>query len=515
MWWLREKEGVKRNPKRFGWVGMTWLVLPVLLVLTTVAHVHGETAPTKKWAMRWNGSLSSADGFSAEYSAALSLMFMFYVVPVEPNLKLMAVDGNGYVYITGSTLTNNAYDIVTMKINKANGKILWKMIFDGGQSVSEFPAGIALDSNGDVYVTGVTGTQNVTSDIVTIKYTGSNGAKEWDIKYKGSSNYLDGATGIAVDSKKNVYVCGFTGYKEKLTGIPMFNYLTLKYNGIGEFQWANIYQAPKNSLNVATAITVGPGNNVYVTGVTASLQNSSDILTIKYSPAGKELWKKTYDGPAHMSDVGRAIAVDASKNVYIAGESSIDGIQALVTLKYDDVATNPNTVWAKHYKDPKGNNFFSFARAMVLDAKGAPHVTGDVDGNSGYDYLTIKYNPNTGKQIWAKTYSGPATAGNDQVRSIALDSIGNAYVTGSSKGSSDNENDFDIATVKHAAANGAKCWAVRYNNKAAKDFDGGVAVAVYDNEADNTVSVYVAGDSMGTDTNSDIVVIRYDQAPPP
>ena len=501
MWCLSGKESVKMNPRRFGWVGMTWLVLPVLLVLVVGSHVQGETVPTKKWTMRYDGPLHQ-DSFSYEYSTLLLALFPF----VEPSFKLMAVDANGDMYITGTTITEKLYDIVTIKINKADGSIAWKTIYDGGHSYSEYPAGIALDKDGDVYVTGVTGTENVTSDIVTIKYNGTKGNIVWDQTYAGDSDFLDGATGIAVDSQKNVYVCGFTGYTDKImnTKIPRFDYLTLKYNGSGVFQWAKTYNGPDNLWDVATAITIGPGKNVYVTGASLSVKTQVDIATIKYSPGGKKVWAKIYDGPGHTFDVGRAIAVNASGNTYVTGESSIDGIQALVTMKYDDVATNNLPLWAKHYKDPKGNSF-SWGRALELDVNGAPHATGDLQGSAGIDYLTIKYSPGTGKQTWAKTYNGPATDGNDQVRSIALDSVGNVYVTGSSMGSAGND---DIATVKYAAANGAKCWVVRYDNKPAMDYDGGVAVAVYGDK-----TVYVAGESTGKSTDLDMVVIRYNQAP--
>jgi hypothetical protein len=60
----------------------------------------------------------------------------------------------------------------------------------------------------------------------------------------------------------------------------------------------------------------------------------------------------------------------------------------------------------------------------------------------------------------------------------------------------------DFATVKYAATNGAKLWAVRYNNGDTKDYDGAVGVAVF-----NTI-VYVAGESMGKTTDLDLAVIR-------
>ena len=64
----------------------------------------------------------------------------------------------------------------------------------------------------------------------------------------------------------------------------------------------------------------------------------------------------------------------------------------------------------------------------------------------------------TATQVWAKRYNGPANA-NDSASSLALDSSGNAAVTGYSVNASGNP---DIYTAKYEAANGALLWEKRY-----------------------------------------------------
>ena len=64
----------------------------------------------------------------------------------------------------------------------------------------------------------------------------------------------------------------------------------------------------------------------------------------KVSAAGKPLWRRVYDGPAHGDDVGSAIAVDAAGNAYVTGSSAslVNGSDA-ITLKF---STSGAGLWA-------------------------------------------------------------------------------------------------------------------------------------------------------------------------
>ena len=62
-----------------------------------------------------------------------------------------------------------------------------------------------------------------------------------------------------------------------------FDYATIKYNSVGQQQWASRYRAPDSIGDIATAIAVSSSGNVYVTG-----QSSGDYGTIKYNSSGQE-----------------------------------------------------------------------------------------------------------------------------------------------------------------------------------------------------------------------------------
>jgi len=118
----------------------------------------------------------------------------------------IVIDSLENVYVTGETpcLTSYGMDYLVLKYNTA-GTLLWDRRYNGGYSIDDRPTCIKVDKNGNVYVTGRSGTM----DIVTIKYN-SSGDSLWVKKYYNPF----GSEGIslAVDSSGNVYVTGMNWY---------------------------------------------------------------------------------------------------------------------------------------------------------------------------------------------------------------------------------------------------------------------------------------------------------------
>ena len=216
-----------------------------------------------------------------------------------------------------------------------------------------------------------------------------------------------------------------------------FDYGTIKYNSAGQQQWLATYNGPMNGWDEARGIAVDGSGNVYVTGRSEGLGTRRDYATVKYNPSGQEQWVARYNGPGNDWDGAEAIAVDGSGNVYVTGESVGSNLFDYATIKYD---SSGQQQWVARYDGP--GNSWDTARAIALDASNNVYVTGSSLANGGTDYATIKYN-GIGQEEWVVRYAG-SKEGDDDAFAIAVDSSGNVYVTGNS-----GTYNIDYATIKY------------------------------------------------------------------
>ena len=262
-------------------------------------------------------------------------------------------------------------------------------------------------------------------------------------------------------------------------------------------EWVARYNGPDNSDDYAKAMAVDASGNVYVTGYSRS-SSHYDYVTTKYNPAGIEQWVARYNGPGNYQDTPKAIAVDAFGNVYVTGYSD-GGITSYdyVTIKYNSDGVEQ---WVERYNNPDNGNDIVYA--MALDDFGNVYVTGEsYDNDSCLDYKTIKYDEN-GRRLWVATYNGPGNY-DDSARAIALDAFGNVYVTGYSYGDGTSK---DYATIKYNSS-GRQLWVTRYAGPSGPPYtayDIATAIAV-----DTSGYVYVTGFSHGGNTSLDYATIKY------
>src|SRR5438094_710137 len=297
--------------------------------------------------------------------------------------RAIAVDSLGGVYVTGGSVgLGGNPDYTTIKYSA--GRQVWVARYHGPGSADGAEA-IAIDNAGNVYVTGLSYASPNTSntDYATIKYS-SAGEQQWVARYNGPGNNDDSAYAIAVDSSGNVYVTGYSG-AGPTTG---FDYATLKYNSLGEQQWIARYSGPGNQTDEAAAIAIDDFGNVYVTGESLNSEANLDYATIKYNSAGQEQWVARYNVPANRHDAARAITLDSSGNVYVTGssEAEVSGTD-YATVKYN---SDGQEQWVVRYNG--AGNFDDDAYAIAVDGSGNVYVTGRSWGSGGtFDYATIKY----------------------------------------------------------------------------------------------------------------------------
>jgi uncharacterized delta-60 repeat protein len=411
----------------------------------------------------------------------------------------MAVDSSGNIYVTGlSAGSSTGQDFATIKYSSA-GKQLWVKRYNGPGNGADVAWAIVVDSSGNIYVTGSSEGSGTDHDYATIKYS-SAGKQLWVKRYNGPGNGWDVARAIATDRSGNIYVTGESAGSK--TGK---DFATIKYSSAGKELWVKRYNGQGNKDDCASGIAVDGSGNVYVTGDSAGSSTGQDAAIIKYSSAGIQLWMKRHNGPGNKDDGANAMAVDGSGNVYVAGSSAGSGSgYDYAVIKYSGAGKE---LWLKRYNGPKNGN--DHPLAIAVDGSGNIYVTGYSwageiwESGTGNDYATIKYS-SAGKQLWVKRYDGPGNR-EDYARAIAVDGSGNIYVTGSSTGSDFESDISDYVTIKYSGA-GVQLWLDRYDGPGGwgENDDGANAIAV-----DKSGNVYVTGYSTGSDTGYDYATIKY------
>jgi hypothetical protein len=218
-------------------------------------------------------------------SAGIKQWIARYGAPANKHdeANAIAIDKFGNVYVTGYiTGTSGGADQTTIKYN-STGITQW-VLRNGYTGIlkDDNACAIAVDGAGYVYVTGTLTNSGGNYDYNTIKRNNAGAAHSG--AWYNAANYNDEASAHTLDTSGNIYVTG-RSYKD-----GNYDYATIKYNTVSTSGWIRIwvarYNGPANSHDGANAIAVDGFGNVYVTGYSTSSNGTKDYVTIKYLGSG-------------------------------------------------------------------------------------------------------------------------------------------------------------------------------------------------------------------------------------
>jgi len=187
------------------------------------------------------------------------------------------------------------------------------------------------------------------------------------------------------------------------------------------------------------AVAVGMDGHVYITGLTAGgLDGSnnvggSDIYVSKYDTSGQRHW--TRQAGTSSNDFGNALDTDAFGNIYVGGDTrghfngqANAGESDGVLIKYD---VSGNEAWARQFGTPQVDTLQSVSVDSIGNIYVAGATRGGINGNinaGDYDAYIIKYDT-TGDTLWTQQFGAD---GNDLVTGVDIDPADNVYITGRS-----------------------------------------------------------------------------------
>jgi hypothetical protein len=381
------------------------------------------------------------------------------------NAAGIAVDKSGNIYVVGRSNETwgspvrpySDWDDAFVAKFSGSGTLQWNT-FLGGSNSGEYGTSIALDTSGNIYVAG-TGYDTWGSpirpflggysDIFVAKLNGS-GALKWNTFLGGLGD--DFGNAIALDTSGNVYVAGDSyatwgsPVRPFASGHDTPDAFVAKLNGSGALQWNTFLGSW--SRDRGNAIAVDTNGNVYVTGESDYTWGSPvhpnadyDAFVAKLNGSGVLQWN-TFLGGYH-SDAGRAITVDKSGNVYMAGESwytwgspvrpFAGWCDAFVAKLNGSGALQWNTFLGSSSAsggdcgygiavDKSGNVCVAGASDATWGSPVRPYAGGDSDA------FVAKLNA-SGAQQW-NTFLGGSD--DDYGFAVAVDASGNVYVVGES-----------------------------------------------------------------------------------
>ncbi len=353
---------------------------------------------------------------------------------VDDEGNAVAVDRTGSVYVAGQTTSssfpttagtfdttfNNKSDAFVTKLNAAGTDLIYSTFIGGNQN--DYAEDIALDEMGNVFITGSAEdavnaypttdgaydtTHNGQSDVFISKINAAGSGLIYSTFIGGISG--DAGYGIAIDTSGNAYITGTTS--DDTTDYPT---------------------------------TVGAFDTTH--------NGMLDVFVTKINTAGTALIYSTFLG-GNENDVGHSIALDSAGNAFITG-FTVDGTTdypntfgAFDTTHNglsDTFVTKINLAGsALLYSTFLGGSQGETGNDIVVDAYGNAFITGlTIDGNTEFPTTVGAFNTThngatdafvtklhfTGSFLLYSTFLGGIS--NDEGNSIAIDTYGNAFITG-------------------------------------------------------------------------------------
>ncbi|MGZ5442602.1 MAG: DUF7948 domain-containing protein [Thermoanaerobaculia bacterium] len=414
---------------------------------------------------------------------------------------VIAADSAGNAYVAGLTISpsfpgseniviqpqsGGDYDVFVTKINPQGTAVVWATYLGGTEGV-EYSEGIAVDSSGNVYISGDTNSTDFPVTAGALQTThGGNNRDSWVAKINAAGTALvyctyvggsgdEGNLDLAVDDSGNAYVVGYTGSPAfpGVTGSsiqPALNggsdgYL-IKINTTGTAVAYATYLGGESGWDSTYSVFVDASGNAYVGGSTASttfpgvsgssLQpthggSSRDGYVMKINAAGSAILFSTFLGGTGFDNI-HSVELDGSGNILLTGLTTStnfpgvtgSSIQPAYSGGYDAHITKLNSdataiLWATYL----GGTSDEFLVHLVLDAADNIYVAGGtystsfpgVTGSSiqpahaggNGDGFVAKINAAGSAIDWA-TYLGASTW--ESVYDFDVDAAGTVYAVG-------------------------------------------------------------------------------------
>ncbi|MBI4844296.1 MAG: SBBP repeat-containing protein, partial [Nitrospirae bacterium] len=358
------------------------------------AYVTGGTLstdfPTTAGAFQRSKTEASQNVFVTKLNpTGTGLVYSTFIKPTSGGLAgdsgySIVVDGSGNAYVGGRTNSqffptagdpvqgfkkgggDGITDAFVLELNPAGSALVFSTMLGGLQP--DYFNGLDIDTSGNVYITGGTGSTDFptlnasqktlanaagTLDIFLAKLNPTGSALVFSTYLGGA--VLDSANSVAVDSSGNAYVTGVSAsinfptlnaYQKTLGGgvSGTNDFMVAKFGPTGTKLYSTYLGG--SGADVGNYIVVNSGGVATITGQSASTNfptkratyktnaGSDDIILLSMKSDGTLDYSTYYGGSG--SDIGRGVAI-GTNSAYLTGESSSSNLPLLSAFDFNQV----------------------------------------------------------------------------------------------------------------------------------------------------------------------------------
>ena len=286
----------------------------------------------------------------------------------DDGAQSIAIDSEDNFYITGATQSfkiDGDWDIFIAKYNRSLNLIWSKVIPGGGKG--NMGHDLVLDDNNNLYLVGNNVTYpsgSATYDVFIAKYN-SAGMQVWNRTWGTSDD--EEAYSIALDSQNNIYISGIIGFK----GIGSDTNVSLvKFDNFGNEIWNATWDRDlSDSFDAGYGISIDSKDFIYISGTTESEPSELNSTLFKYNSSGNLIWMEEWGGGSW--DIGYDVYIDETlDNIYLTGYTSSfssGGDADIFLLKYIEYRPGELTL-STNAENPDDDGMFNLSWTSSLRA---------------------------------------------------------------------------------------------------------------------------------------------------
>lgn len=341
-------------------------------------------------------------------------------------------DLSGNIYVAASTASFSSASITTLKYSPS-GSLQWNQSFQVPSSLYQSPSAITLDNNGNIIVAGGSYSSTNLTDWIILKYN-NNGSLIWSKNYD-YNNLHEIPANIKVLSNNDIVINGFSS-----PIVDTWDFVSLTMD---KSSGSTLTESRTNlvdlSIEKGFAFDIDDNSNIFIAGTSQiGVGNDNDLKLIKLNESFEIEWDANFDGNG-LDDTPKSIASNSAGDIILIGDAQTSqGETEILVVK---VSGNGQEIWRKNYSSPDLNGYTKAVKVVCT-----PHdeifLAGTIKHQNEIDYSVIMYDTNGATKL-ERIYNH--SAGSKDIPTDLIVNENEIIITGTTEG-----NGKEYTTVKYS-----------------------------------------------------------------